>query len=186
MEKIAAGDEDAYRKVFLFYRHRLFTVILGMVGDVDRANDIYQEVFLRVWLKREMLMEVENFAGWLFAIARNLILDALKQTENIKPNGLDIILGNQHDPSDSPADILQNKEIRETLSAAIGQLSERQRETYNLIKVAGMSRSEAAAKMNVSPETIKWYLEQAMRNIRLYCSKYLYFLVFLVVAIYFY
>ena len=176
--RIAVGDEAAFSRLFDLCRPGLFMIILRLVrGNTDWANDIYQEVFLRIWLKRTTLKEIRDVEAWLFTVARNVVFDALRQSEKIPvrdpPSG-----GIHPDTSYGPADILQEKEMQEVLSAAVGLLSERQRQTYNLIKIAGLSRSEAAAKMNISPETVKWNLEQAMRNIRAYCSKYLFMVPF--------
>ena len=169
LKKVASDDEEAFRELFIFYRPRLFAITFRIVGNIELANDICQDVFLRVWLKRNTLSEVENFQSWLYTITRNLVFDALKQPAIVVDGSSRSIYGDLSDSSYDPARILQNKEVQKILVEAIGLLSERQRQTYQLIKVEEMSRSEAAATMNISTETVKWNLEQAMRRIRAYC-----------------
>lgn len=173
LKRIGEGDEAAFREIFQYYRQRLFTVTLRIVGDVACANDIYQDVFLRVWLKRTTLQELDNFPAWLFTITRNLIYDTLKKIDNFQVNSLTILDSNPSNPTYDPGYILQNKEVQKILSVAISRLPARQQETYHLLKVQGLTRLQAAEQMAISPETVKWNLDQAMRSIRAYCLKHL-------------
>lgn len=176
---ISKGDEVAFRKLFHFYKPVIYTSALRMAGDPALANDIYQDIFLRVWLKRTTLAGMENFGGWLFTVARNLMFDSLKRAGNKQTDKLDAIGDARPDTSYDPAGILQEKEVLAVLSEAVSRLPPKQRETYQLIKVEGLSRFETATRMKVSPETVKWNLDQAMRSIRAYCLKHLDFGLFL-------
>ncbi len=183
LSRIAKGDEAAFEELFTFYRPRLYTAAFRTVRDVERARDIYQDIFLRVWLKRTTLSTMENFPGWLFTVARNVIYSSLKQSGRNKVGTLDFLIEMAPDPANNPAKALQEKEIQKVYMEAINRLSAKQRETYNLIKGEGLSRMEAAARMNLSPETIKWHLDQATRSIRAYCIKHLDFTLFFTLII---
>lgn len=171
LQRVAQGDEIAFRTLFTFYQPRLYTAALRMVGDADLAKDIYQDVFLRVWLKRTSLVNMDNFPGWLFTVARNLIYDSLKHAAQKKSNPLDFHLDSTVDITYNPEILLKGKEVEQVLHAAIERLPDKQLETYRLIKLEGFSRAEAAEKMKISPETVKSNLEIAIRKIRAYCLK---------------
>lgn len=185
MQKIAEGDESAFRTLFQFYRPRLYTVILRTLGDPALAKDIYQDIFLKVWLKRHTLADLDNFTGWLFIVARNLMYDAIKRSSKIRFTSIDAYADISIGKADTSEYLFHKKEIERVLQKAIERLPDKQRETYNLVKVDGLSRLDAAAKMNVSPETIKSNLEKAVRNIRAYCQKELDFVLFTALTIIF-
>lgn len=179
LQRIAEGDEAAFRTLFNFHRPRLYTAALRVVGDAAQAKDIYQDTFLKVWLKRDMLAGMENFTGWLFTIARNLMYDSIKHSSKVSFSSSDSHEDIFVDIADMPEYLLHKKEIQQVLQKAIERLPDKQRETYNLIKVYGLSRLKAAAKMNVSSETVKSNLEHAIRSIRAYCQKELDFVLFI-------
>lgn len=173
---IAVGDETAFRELFTFYQPRLFTAALRMTGDANLAKDIYQDIFLKVWLNRTTIAGMENFPGWLFTVARNHIYDTLKRTAQKRSSPLDAHRDNSVDTNAGPELLLQGKEYRQVLQSAVKLLPDKQRETWQLIKQHGMSRNEVAEKMNISPETVKSNLETAQRKIRAFCLKELGFI----------
>jgi RNA polymerase sigma-70 factor (ECF subfamily) len=169
---ISQSDENAYRELFHFYRPAIYAS-LRMAGNAEWAKDIYQDIFLRVWLKRAKLPSIENFAGWLFIVSRNIMLDTFEETENNQASELYEIENTNFDTIYDPERILQHKEVQVVLAEAVSRLPPKQRETYDLIKVHGLTRLETATRMNISPETVKWNLERAIRSLRAYCLKHL-------------
>lgn len=173
---IAVGDEAAFRDLFNFYQPRLYTAALRMTGDSALAKDIYQDIFLKVWLNRATLAGMENFPGWLFTVTRNHIYDSLKRAAKKRASPLELHQDNSADTSADPEHLLQGKEFSQVLQNAIRQLPDKQRETYQLIKQKGLSRNEVAEKMGISPETVKSNLDVAQRKIRAFCLKELGFI----------
>jgi RNA polymerase sigma-70 factor (family 1) len=165
---VEQGDPDAFRRLFIAHRPRLYTAAMKILDNPELAEDICQDTFLQVWLKRHTLTGIDNFPGWLFIIARNKMYDAIKKLGKQKTGNLDFLTDMAAHPDDDDHG-LHTKELQEILHTAIARLPERQRQAYLLIKQEGLSREEAAQRMNVAPETIKSHLEHAMRNIRAYC-----------------
>ena len=99
-------------------------------------------------------------------MAANKLYDALKQRQRQRSAAQ-----NADDEPDlhTPAILLENKDYDAILARAIARLPEKQRLAYQLIKQQGLSRKEAATELGVSPETIKYNLEQSLRSIRAYC-----------------
>ncbi|MCD0489155.1 sigma-70 family RNA polymerase sigma factor [Pedobacter sp. MC2016-14] len=169
LQEIANGNEYAFTKVFEDYKANIYTTALRLTDDEWVAEEILQDTFVKVWINRTELPAIESFDGWLFTIARNLTFNALKRTEKEKQNLLSLT-------KDSielfyPEDEYQNREkgFQEILDKAIERLPPKQQATYKLIKQQHLKRAQAAEQLNVSPETIKWNLDQAMRSIRAYC-----------------
>lgn len=166
IQRIAAGDVHAFESIFNHYRPYLYTNCLRMTGRKMLAEEIVQDTFLKVWLNRESLTEVTNFAGWLYSIASNLTLNAIKKEktqERTIQGWLREISRQEWHPDETAG------QFDDLLATAVARLPKRQRQTFELIKQQGYKREEAALMMKISPETVKWNLDQAMRSIRAYC-----------------
>lgn len=175
LQAVALGDERAFSEIFHRFRNRVYAIAYKLTDSEAVAEEVLLDVFLKVWLKREQLPQVEHFSAWLFTITRNHLFNLLKQTAiRMQPSPLA-----GHDESallpcsDNPAAILQEKEYRKVLQQAVDRLPPQQKIVYRLIKEHGLKREEAAVELNLSPETVKRHLSDAMQFIRVYCVSHL-------------
>src|SRR5579859_4280748 len=75
---ITLGDEKAFGTVFHHYRQKIYNYACHLLDDRDKADELVQEVFLKVWLLRDKIPTITKFDAWLFTIARNRVFDMLK------------------------------------------------------------------------------------------------------------
>ena len=166
LEKLAGGEETVFRLLFERYRDPIYSTALHVCGSASLAEEIVQDVFLDLWLQRRTATTITYLSAYLNRMAGNKIYDALKQQQRQHD------LQQTIDPEDdhyTPAVLLENKDYDAILTRAIARLPEKQRLTYNLVKQQGLSRKAAATTLGVSPETVKYNLEQSLRSIRAYC-----------------
>jgi len=168
LQRIAAGDEASFRLVFDHYRPIIYTLSLRYTRNEWIAEEIVQDVFMKVWVNRSALPDVRNFGGWIFKMAEGLTINAVKKLVRDKEKAQLYFT----DPLniDVPDFAEQEDQYAIILREAVKQLPARQQETYLLIKEQGLKREEAAKVLNVSPETVKSNLKQAIRVIRAYCQ----------------
>lgn len=162
---ISQGDEHAFAKLFDHYRNKIYSVALKLTHSTSVAEEIVEDVFLKIWVRRSTLNEIENFNAYLFIIARNETYRILKQiaknyqivllTENLEAVAID-----------NSEDILIGKECASLLQKAIQALPHQQKKVYQLIKEQELKRAEVAEILQIHPETVKFHLAQAMKNIR--------------------
>ena len=164
---IAAGDESAFRKIYDSYRPKIYAYALHLTEHESLADDIIQDVFLKVWINRHSLVNITNFNAWLYAIARNHIADAMKAIakERIshKQWGRIIPMGSNH-----VEEAMADKENQYLLQQALSKLSPQQRLIYNLTRDAGAKHAEIAGQLNISRNTVKTHLVHALKSIRTY------------------
>lgn len=165
---VATGDVQAFSQLFDHYRPFVYTSSLRMTGEEMLAEEIVQDTFLKVWLNKNTLTGIENFQAWLYRVAANLTLNAIKK-ERLHQRTIQEWLANIHDGEHYQGIEEDESKFRNILNAAIMRLPARQKETYELIKQQGYKRDEAAALLKISPETVKYHLDQAMKSIRAYC-----------------
>lgn len=167
LQKLAAGDERAFSMLFRELRANIYTTALRMTQSAFIAEEVVQEVFLQLWKGRAKAGEIENIKAYLHGIAVHTIYNALKkqyrEKEQMQANTRIILFHNDTENT------ITDRDYQTVLANAIKSLPPKQRETYILIKQQGLKREEAAQQLKVSPETVKWNLDQAMQRIRTYC-----------------
>lgn len=170
---IAGGDESTFTRLFNSHRDRVYSIAFKITHSASLAEEVAQDVFLIIWLRRDRLAEIQNFSAYLNVIIRNQIYKVLKQiakrSDMISVTDNDLIT----ECRDESPDQIVVKEYNAVLQKAINRLPSRQKQVYKYIKEEGFKREEVAALLNLSPETIKYHLAEAMRNIRNFCRLYL-------------
>ena len=161
------GNKEAFTALYLHYSPQLYMNVLGMVRDPLVAEEIVQELFIKIWQKRESKSINENFAGYLYRSAQHLVHDFFRKLqrdrtllEQFRALAQINYLNNDETLDDQgPASIVEK---------AISQLSPQQKKVYELIKGEGVSYKKAAEIMGISPLTVKEYIVSANKSIRNY------------------
>jgi RNA polymerase sigma-70 factor (family 1) len=172
IQLIAESDEIAFAKLFDHYRNKIYSVALKLTHSTTVAEEIVEDVFLKIWLRRSSLNEIENFSAYLYVIARNETYKILKQiAKNYK-----VVLLTENNTSivhNNTEEYLSDKELTFLLQKAIDRLPSQQKQVYKLMKEGDLKRGEVAQLLQIQPETVKFHLAQAMKNIRTFCLLHL-------------
>jgi RNA polymerase sigma-70 factor (family 1) len=168
--QVTEGDEQAFRQIYDQYRKRIYSYALNLTESDDKACEVVQEVFLKLWINRTRLPHVNNFQAWLFAIARNAFFDAIKRTAN-ESSAIKKLSLSTEDSGYETEDILLYKEDQELLKKAIDQLSEQQKLVFNL-KSQGLRLDEIARELNLSKNTIKVHLARSIASLKEYLKNH--------------
>lgn len=170
--RISKSDEKAFAELFEYYRDRIYTFVLKLTHSTLVSEEVVADVFLNIWLYRARLVQVDNFESYLYTIAKNESYKVLKQ---IAVNYNTILLTEQHEvcSNQNCEDLVIGKEFNSILQKAVDQLPKQQRHVYELMKVASLNRNEVATLLKLKPETVKFHLAQAMKNIRSFCIMHL-------------
>lgn len=165
LQEVADGDERAFTRLFEHYHQRLGMHIFRITKSEQIAEELVHDVFLKIWLNRELLSGIDNFAVYLFVVSKNAALNALKKisAEKLKYTGLDDIC---EEPAEQPDDYRYV-----LIDEAIDRLPPQQREVYMLSRHQRLSYHEIALKMGISRETVKKYLQIATASITAYIGK---------------
>jgi len=167
IDSIASGNEAAFRTFFDYYWDNIYSVALAFTKSESLSEEIVQEVFVKVWLKKEQLTAVNDIEAWTFIIARNHILNVLQK--KVKEEAfLKNLEGYFSVINGSPEDLLFKKEAEEMVNSAVTQLPSQQQLIYRLSRIAGLSQEEIATKLNISKNTVKSHMNKALNSIRIY------------------
>lgn len=163
----AQGDEAAFTRLFYAYQNKLGAYVCRITGSLQLAEEVVQDVFMRIWSKRENLARVDCFGAYLYILSRNHTLNCLRNLAREKARNKQIsedssaLCEASEGPEDSPDYYL-------LLDQAVDQLPPRQQKAYILSRRERMKYDEIACHMNISRETVKKYLKLATRFITVY------------------
>lgn len=183
---IAARDDDAgaFSELVERYQHRLVTVLEHLVGSRDQAEDLAQEVFLRVYRARKRYVPGSKFSTWLFTIANHVAANAIRSRSrrpelNLNANESGPMGANPLDrlamaaSGQMPARQFDKMELRDVVQAAVSALNERQRMAVLLSKFEEMSYADIAESMELSIPAVKSLLSRARLSLREMIEPYL-------------
>lgn len=166
--RIANGDEVAFSIIFNTYRNKIYTVAYKLTESRTYAEEILQDVFLKIWLKRNSITEINDFTSWIFIITRNHTFSYLKKIATLEKR-------NKISPENFPGSsvladsLLIEKDFQGVLADALSKLTPQQKQVFYLSRTEGLKREEIAKKLGISPETVKIHLAHAIKNVRAYC-----------------
>lgn len=132
---------------------RAYFVALGFLGSHDSAMDVSQEAFIRAYRHFDKFDKNRNFFTWYYKILKNLCLNFIRDNKNRKQENY-LELRNNTSVSDSPENILEEKELRQNLYDAIDKLSNYEREILMLREFEGMSYAEISELLNIPEGTV--------------------------------
>lgn len=160
---------DAYTKIYLRYRDRVYAYSLRMLSNQEEAQDLYQEVFLRVLTRAQTFEEEKSLGGWIFTIAHNLCLNKLRDRKphdsisDLRPSGAS---SSMLDPLVvRPAEDL-GESWRERIEWAMSQLPAEQREALVLREYEGLSHQEITDVLKASIPAVKSRIYRAKETLR--------------------
>ncbi len=145
------------------FRDKLYRLALRLLNSSDDASDIAQDVWMKLWQRKEEIPNLKNAEAFAFTMTRNLCLDVLKSAR-LKNERLD----SKHENSFRSSDIdpLERTEQSQLIHQAINNLSEQQKTVIHLRDVEGFELSEIAGILNISENNTKVILCRARQNVR--------------------
>lgn len=184
MLEVREGNAAAFEKLMLRYQDRLVAVLEHLVGKRGQAEDLAQDVFLRVYRARSTYQPGSKFSTWLFTIANNVASNSLRsrsRRREVQVTPADGESGQRPTIDElalaasglMPGRQLDKAELCEVVKAAVATLGERQRLAVLLNKFEGMSYEDIATAMDMTPQAIKSLLSRARENLRQVLQPYL-------------
>ena len=167
VKRAQRGDERAYGAIVDAYRLPVFNYVLRTVSDRELAEDLTQEVFLRVWRSLPGFGHRAQLSTWLFQVAKNVVLDAVRARDS-RPRTTELVP--EVTPAILDASVEQTETIRE-LWCAVERLSLDLRTALLLRDVVGLSYNEIADTLDVSLATVKWRIFKAREHVQLELSE---------------
>ncbi len=152
------GKREAFTQLYLRYRQRVFAYCLRMLGSSVEAEDMFQEVFIRVWQRSYQFTEEKSVSGWIFTIAHNLCLNRIRDRK---------VLDRLDDHTNLTVEHVElGENWGERIQSALEQVPPENREPFVLFEYQGLSYQEIADVMKLSIAAVKSRIYRAREELR--------------------
>ena len=163
MERITKGDQAACRVVVDRHLGPIYAAARRLLGNDADAEDVAQEVFMRVWTKASTWQPGRaQLTTWLHTIAINLCRDRLRRQRTVSIDQV----SEPTDPAPMAADGILRREVSQVVDAAVAALPDRQREALVLSHYQGLNNVRTAEILGVTVEAVESLLSRARRTLR--------------------
>lgn len=161
---LSQGSKEAFDSLYGRFVGKVHNFILRVSGDTELSKDITQEVFIKLWLKREGMDPTRSIESWLFVCARNLFLNELRsrrqgdafaegfnRTALLQDNGT--------------LDLLNYRSAERTIAGIVREMPPQRQKVFVLSRLYGLPAAEIARQMGISERTVENQLYQARKQI---------------------
>lgn len=178
-----AGDAHAFQEIVRRYQGRLLNFIARMIGDRERAEDLVQEAFIRVYRHLHRFDQSKKFSTWIYTIASNLAKNELRNRsrsplvlyQSLRPKGVeeDQRPLQFEDSTSRPDDMFANRHLRDLVEATVARLADHHRQVFVLRELEGRSYEEIAQITGCNLGTVKSRLNRARHSFAEMIAPYL-------------
>ncbi len=165
------GDAQSFRKIYDLYIKKIYHFIYGYVKEKNEAEDIVQNVFIKIWEKRNVIDKEKSFEGFVFTIAYRAIIDRFRQNAS-KPY---FNKGDMLDPQVSSSvfsdDLLHQHEIESLYNKSLQALPPKRKEIFVLSRHDGLTNKQIAEKLGISVKTVENQMTAALSSLKAFFLK---------------
>jgi len=169
--RMKAGDESALDRILAAYWSGLTQFAHRILGDRDRAEDVVQEAFIRLWNRRTEWDRLDTLRPILYRIVRNLALNEERNAGVIR-KWAHMLRRPERDPAPDPLESVQQGDLAVRIRKAVDSLPERRREIFILVRYHRHSYREVGQVLSLSPQTVANQMTLAMRDLRAMLAPY--------------
>lgn len=165
LSRLKEGDEKAFTAIYIRYNKMLYVLAYKYLKDSFRAEDIVQQVFLKLWEARSLFAGAINLRNYLYTSAKNLILNEIRDNFSDMEKNYTVIQ-NTPEFEDKLQSALEEKDLFQHFYKILAELPE-QKQKVCLLKIRdNLSNQEVADKLHISVPTVKSHYSQAIKLLR--------------------
>ena len=163
VRRLRSGDKDAFRLLYERYYPLFISFAHRMLKDENMAEDLIQNVFMKIWVGRANLNEDKNFRNYLLVSIRNEVYQYFRHAFRIDSEAPcpDIIDGSMNVET-----AISAKELERKIAGVIAGMPHRRREIFNMSRYEKLSNKEIAQRLGLSVRTVEKHIENALADIR--------------------
>jgi len=167
LTSILLQTRQGYERAVLRYRHRVFGYAFHMLGDLEDSADVAQEVFVKLWERRNEV-EGSRLLPWLMSVTRNACIDVLRhrRTKHAVVRMSDAVAETVAGDVELPDATSERRELRRQIESALSRLSEPYRSIVILREIQDLSYADICRVLDLPLTTVKVYLHRGRRALR--------------------
>ena len=168
--QLIRGDEVAFEKIFHHYNARIYPFVLKKTKSAGIAEDIVQELFLKLWHNRQNLSTIDNYESYIFTMAINMVYNYFRKLAG-ETRMLNELWQTIEESRNTTEEAFEYKESETLIIQAVAQLAPKCKEIYLLSREQGLSHEQIAQELNISRSTVNNQITKALHFIREYIQQ---------------
>lgn len=170
LQKIAEGDELAFKNVFELYKNKVFSFVIKFVHSKADAEEIVQDTFFTIWQKRKNLPNIEHPRNYIYTIVRNNTYTYLKKAAKSQVQ-LAQIWANMQTENNDVDDFINFNDSKLLIKNGLTHLSTQKQLIFKLSREDGLSHEEIADQIGLSKSRVKNIMVDVLKHLRYYLAK---------------
>lgn len=174
IQKCKSGDIYAFEQLIQGYQKKVFNIAYRILGDIDDASDMSQEVFIKVYKSITNFKEESSLSTWIYRIATNTCLDEVRRKKKAASISMSSTIQLEdgeitiqvEDSKPGPDELIAQKETREEINKAIESLNEEHKAVIVLRDIQGLSYEEISSVLQCSLGTVKSRINRARSSLK--------------------
>jgi len=162
--RLLKGDKRAFDEIYGLFHKKIYLFCTKYGLSSMDAEEITQEVFVKLWMNRELLDPEKNLQAYIYQIGRNIIIDELKK--RVKIQATREYQMSMIKPSNNVEEDMDYLDLKNIMDQTLLYLPERRREVFELSRNKGLSHKEIAEKLGISTKTVENHLNHALHNFK--------------------
>lgn len=164
IEELTEGNQEAFRTVFKAAYPQVRAFSKGFTKNDTDADDIAQQVFIKLWTKRAILANVRNFETYLYTITKNTVLNHMASQKAFMVDISDV--RNLSTENTSPLEQIEASDLQLLIDMTVENMPPQRQAVYKLSRVEGLSNDQIAERLGLQKKTVENHLNLALGEIR--------------------
>lgn len=163
VKALSVGDVKAFEILFMSYFPKLKKFILGFIHNEQEAEDLSQDVFVKIWNKRDSLKNVDNLNAYIYKIAKNTLYTYIQRNTRVDSEEIG---DNEISTTDTLEELLFAQELEALIDKRISLMPEKRKMIFCLSRKSGLSNEEIATQLGISKRTVETHISAALIDLR--------------------
>jgi RNA polymerase sigma-70 factor (family 1) len=165
LQRLQTGDEHSFSLIYQHYFSFVCASVARLIHSPQLAEDVTQDIFIKIWEGRSELAEIKSFRPWLFIIARNHSINVLKKASRCE-EGMGEIIRHFHRSPEAANDEILNNEYAKFIRDKLNELPPRAREIFQLCREQSKTYNEVATALGITRDAVKSRMVHVMKQLR--------------------
>lgn len=176
IDGLRSGDKKVFKTIFDNWYQPIVRFCMQRTGNQEDAEEIAQDIFVKLWTKRDQMQINTSLSGYLYRSALNQIINNA-QHQKVKLSHQEHVMA-KHDETPYQTDHFTEKEISTIVSNTVAQMPEKRRMVYQMSRKQGLKYAEIAQKMDISVKTVEAHLSAALSQLRITLKDFISMIIF--------
>ena len=162
---LAHNDKEVFDHLFELLYPKVKYFVLGMCHDEDEAENDTQDIFLKIWTKRDRLRNIDDLDAYIFTVAYHETLNFIRHSLVITMSSIDKTVYSWESSDDTERDMVY-QELLDMVYAEISRMPEKRRKIFLMSREEGLTNQEIADRLGISRRTVEAHISAALRDLR--------------------